>query len=254
MVYLKRTSVILFSLLSFLIFCSIDFKSEFPEETGVPNFSRFSDISEKKLRFFAYLKPIVEQENARVLAQRERLLLLDGKRKQGEGFSEQELQWVDQIATEYQVNITDYATADFWELLGQRIDMVPIDLVLVQSANESAWGTSRFAIMGNAMFGQQTFSQEYPGIVPFQRRPGARHTVERFESVRLSVRSYINNLNTHPAYLAFRMLRSIARIRGKTPDGEFLAAGLALYSERRQEYIREIRDMISINKGLMGLD
>jgi Bax protein len=152
------------------------------------------------------------------------------------------------------MNFSEYPTDEFWDLLKRRIDFVPIDLVLAQSANESAWGTSRFVIMGNALFGQQTFSQDFPGIIPYNRRPGTKHSVEKFKSVRQSVRSYINNLNTHPAYLAFRLLRSLARSRGKIPDGQFLAAGLAQYSERREDYIRDIRTMISVNRDLMGLD
>ena len=41
-----------------------------------------------------------------------------------------------------------------------RMDIIPVSLAIAQAAKETGWGTSRFAIEGNALFGQWTFSGE----------------------------------------------------------------------------------------------
>ena len=39
-----------------------------------------------------------------------------------------------------------------------RMDIIPTSIALAQAAKESGWGTSRFALEGNAIFGQWTWS------------------------------------------------------------------------------------------------
>ena len=55
---------------------------------------------------------------------------------------------------------------DISELL-LRMDMVPVSIALAQAAKESGWGTSRFALEGNAIFGQWTWDGQ--GIAPLNR-------------------------------------------------------------------------------------
>ena len=117
---------------------------------------------------------------------------------------------------------------------------------LAQAANESAWGTSRFATKGNNLFGQWCFSKGC-GLVPRGRVEGASHEVAKFSSPFRSVRAYIQNLNRHPTYQELRDIRQEDR-RGKDPlSGVDMAAGLLGYSERGQEYVDEIRAMIHYN-------
>jgi Bax protein len=124
--------------------------------------------------------------------------------------------------------------------------VIPPSLVLAQAANESAWGTSRFARRGNNLFGQWCFSQGC-GLVPRGRVEGASHEVASFSSPYRSVRSYIQNLNRHPTYQLLRDIRLKARNRDDIASGPSLAAGLLGYSERGEDYVEEIRNMIRHN-------
>ena len=83
--------------------------------------------------------------------------------------------------------------------------------------------------------------------------PGKHHEVETFATVRASVKSYLHNLNSHPKYTELRAIRARLRESGKRVTGLALAKGLRVYSERRQKYISEVRDMIQKN-GLAELD
>jgi Bax protein len=131
--------------------------------------------------------------------------------------------------------------------LKTKVNFIPAALILAQAANESAWGTSRFAREGNNFFGQWCFSKGC-GIVPNSRNSGANHEVASFDSPLGSVKSYIRNLNSHPTYALLRTLRQQSIDDGQRVSGELLAQGLIGYSERGEEYVKEIQSMIRYNK------
>ena len=236
------------------LFIAIDFKTKKPEEDSLPYFARFYDTKLSKRQFFDFMRPIIAEENDRVLKQRKQFLELYQKWTSGEGLSTSDMRVFKYFTELYFVKPEEYDADAIWELLKQRIDIVPIELALAQSANESAWGRSRFAMEGNAMFGQWTFSRKKTGMIPRKRVPDSGHTVAKSPSVRASIKSYIKNLNTHQAYVAFRVLRSTAREKGSELDGQTLAPGLINYSERRKAYVQEIQSIMKTNKPLMNLD
>jgi Bax protein len=127
------------------------------------------------------------------------------------------------------------------ELL-KRIRPVPVSLILAQSAIESAWGGSRFARDGNNIFGIWTWDADDDGLVPLRREKGKTHRVKSFKSLFASVRAYSLILNSQPAYDYFRALRRI------TDDPGMMAAGLKKYSGRRNLYVRDVQNMIRLNR------
>jgi Bax protein len=133
-----------------------------------------------------------------------------------------------------------------WHLL-QRVDVVPVSLVVAQAANESAWGKSRFAREGNNLFGIWCYT-EGCGIVPKLRKDEAKHEVRRYDSFKDSVIDYMKNINRHRAYQKLREIRAAERAAGRELSGHRLAAGLAKYSEIGDEYIKRIRAIIDGRK------
>ncbi|MFH2129250.1 MAG: glucosaminidase domain-containing protein [bacterium] len=249
-----KAGVFVIFCVAFILFSVIDYQAKITEEDMLPYFSQYNDTVVRKRQFFEFMRPIIEKENDRVLKQRKQFMALYKKRARGEDLSVWDLRVFRRFAELYQVDPAEYDNDKLWELLKRRIDIVPTELALAQSANESAWGQSRFAIRGNAMFGQWSFSRERKGLVPSRRDPEASHTVATYPTVKAAVKSYIKNLNTHPAYTDFRVLRSQAREEGAEPDGHSLAIGLINYSEKRMDYVREIQSLIETNKSLMNLD
>ena len=116
-------------------------------------------------------------------------------------------------------------------------------LALAQAAKESGWGTSRFAREGNNYFGQWCYKAGC-GIVPASRAPGRTHEVEAFDSPAESVASYMRNINTHSGYKSFREARKVQRSEADALSGVALAAELSQYSERRDAYVAELRQLI----------
>jgi uncharacterized FlgJ-related protein len=128
----------------------------------------------------------------------------------------------------------------------ERVDIVPVSLALSQAAEESGWGTSRFAAEGNALFGQWTWGGE--GIKPEQQRAAlGDHRIAAFESPLQSVMAYMHNLNTHPAYAELRAMRARLRREGQPIRGRKLAEALTKYSERGQAYVDSLHAIMSVN-------
>ena len=207
----------------------------------VPDFSEYPAGTERKTVFFNYFLPIVQQRNAEILETRGRL---QAWRTNPEEADSGELA---ELADHYGMDSFDAQSDGDWEALIRRVDVVPPSLALAQAANESAWGTSRFALEGYNYFGQWCFT-EGCGMVPRSRDSGKSHEVAEFGSPRASVHAYMDNLNRNSAYTGLRSIRASLRRQGKPITGAALAAGLGRYSERGKEYIKELRSMIAYNK------
>jgi len=221
----------------------------------LPDFSTISDIPARKQAFFEFLAPIVDAENERVLEQRQRLLALAPKVRAGETPGWLDRRWLASLAEEYEVpwnsDLSEPERLDAIAMLERRVDAVPIPLALVQAATESGWGRSRFATEGNNLFGHWCYEPGC-GLVPARRNQDAAHEVAAFDSVSDSVSRYLYNLNTHAAYAPLRAIRARLRRQGESPTAMALADGLLLYSERREEYVDEIKTVIRVNRPIIA--
>ena len=201
----------------------------------------------KKQIFFRALAPLVLRSNELILADRKRLAAL---RQAGAGaVSPDDSGWLTGLAAEYKVPLPadGQVSAAVMDELWLRVDIIPTSLALSQAAEESGWGTSRFAAQGNALFGQWTWGQL--GMKPEQQRAElGNYGLAAFETPLLSVMAYMLNLNRHPGYAEFRSLRAAARAKGHAPRGRDLAAGLASYSERGEAYVTSLRSLMTANK------
>ncbi|MFV8570486.1 glucosaminidase domain-containing protein [Marinobacter sp. SBS5] len=207
----------------------------------LPDFSVIRDTTERKAAFFSFLYPRIVLANSRILIERQYLEFLRSKPE----LSNTELKWLADHAKRLRIDEPNGSDAQF-TLLEKRLGVIPPSLILAQAANESAWGTSRFATKGNNLFGQWCFSKGC-GLVPLSRAAGASHEVAKFASPYGSIRSYIQNLNRHPSYQRVREVRLRAQDNNEALSGVAMAAGLLDYSERGEDYVKEIRAMIHYN-------
>lgn len=217
----------------------------------VPNFAEIEDITEKKKQFFSYLLPEIRRQNTIVLREREIVLSLSNQFAQSPTLSVRHRQVLDKLAIKYQLEDEESTPALLKELV-KRVDIIPPALILVQAANESAWGTSRFAQNGYNFFGLWCFKKGC-GFVPTLRGDDEAHEVAKFRNMSHAVMTYIRNLNRHYAYAELRDVRAKLRARNRPITAEALAQGLHSYSIRGQDYIDEILSMIRVNRKYMNL-
>ncbi len=212
---------------------------------ALPNFAAIDNVSEKKQAFFDYMLPMIRTANDKVRAKRADLLTIDAKLHSGKKLAESESALVMQLAARYRLKQDSDMSALVHALL-VRVDVVPASLVLAQAANESGWGTSRFARQGNNLFGVWCFSRGC-GVTPLDREQGLSHEVARYETVQQSVEAYIHTINTNWAYTELRDMRATSRETEGAFSGHALAEGLVRYSARGEDYVREIQAMIRYN-------
>jgi uncharacterized FlgJ-related protein len=207
----------------------------------------------KKRIFFRILAPLVLRANELILADRERLEELKKTVAAGRPLDQEGRAWLGELATRYRL-IADPKALPELDSLGDPIDellilvdSVPLSLVLAQGAEESGWGTSRFAAQGNALFGQWTWSGE--GIKPQEQRENlGDYRIAAFETPLDAIKAYLLNLNSHRAYAELRARRAALRSSGKKVSGFELAKTLTSYSERGQEYVESLHALMRVNK------
>ena len=234
--------VVLISLLMTVTFVIVALFSK--ASNPIPDFTVYDNVKDKKLAFFEYMLPLVKEQNSLIKDQRERLLEL--RHLSVSEFSRAQEDLVTKLIKEYRIKSDQLSKDDINQLL-LRVDEVPASLALAQAAMESAWGTSRFAVQANNLFGQWCYTKGC-GLVPLRRDAGSSHEVEKFLSVSDAVSSYMRNINSHRAYAALRKDRAQLRASGNAVTGYKLAEGLVDYSELREAYVKEIQAVIRINK------
>lgn len=212
----------------------------------LPNFAEIRDIPTKKKAFFAFIRPAIDAKNKQLEEERTRLEYWHEQISLGIGVTEAEQVLLQDLIKAYRISEDASNLQQINDLL-ERVDIIPTSLVLVQAANESAWGTSRFARIGLNFFGIWCYRQGC-GMVPGGRNTGARHEVAAFQSVDAAVSGYFNNINKHNAYHVFRIIRAELRAQDQPLYPEILATGLLPYSERGSQYVLDITDMLRHNQ------
>ena len=193
------------------------------------------DTKTKRELFIKIVLPLILNENEKIIEDRKKLFKILGKNFNTVG----ERVWLKRRFREYKIADQDLAK------LKMRMDIIPVSIAIAQAANESGWGTSRFALEGNALFGQWTWSKK--GISPKNKDPDQSHKILQFQILKASVRAYKNNLNTHNAYQEFREARAKIRQEGKEIDGLDLTKYLKNYAAIGEKYVAIIENIININ-------
>ena len=202
----------------------------------LPNEIKNIESSKKRKQLFIQIVlPLILEENERIKLDRKRLFVILNKNNN----TESERKWLKNKFKQYGVVNRDLAT------LKTRLDEIPVSLAIAQAAKETGWGTSRFALEGNALFGQWTWNDD--GIKPAGADDKAKHKIMRFNILQASVRAYQRNLNTHSSYKEFREARAIQRDNESKLNSLELVNYLDKYAETGKEYTKILKIIIQQN-------
>ena len=213
-------------------------------------------VAQKKEIFYRFLLPLIVHANDMVVDRRARWVqaraeLQAGKEIRTETLNElREAAMLLRIRNEDEAATLSNSAEDLLPVIDEalyKLDVIPPGLALGQAAYESGYGTSRFAVEGNALFGQWTYGGK--GLVPAQQRKIlGDHRIASYDWPFDSVRGYFLNLSSHPAYEDFRRLRAELKKAGKPLSSLALADGLIRYSERGQKYVDTLKGIIRTNE------
>ena len=196
---------------------------------------QIESTKKRKEFFIRIVLPLILEENYLIRLDRKRLFVILNKNNN----TESEKKWLKSKFKQYGVVNRDFTT------LKIRMDEIPVSLAIAQAAKETGWGTSRFALEGNALFGQWTWSGE--GIKPASADGDTTHKIMKFKILRASVRAYQRNLNTHSSYKEFREARAIQRDNDGKLNSLELVKYLDKYAETGKEYIVVLKKIIEQN-------
>jgi Bax protein len=205
--------------------------------TLLPDEIKMIENTKKRKDFFIQIiLPLIIQENNNIKLDRKTLFNIINKSNN----TPTEIKWLEKKYKQYGVKSKDLST------LKIRMDEIPTSLAIAQAAKETGWGTSRFALEGNALFGQWTWSGE--GLKPKDAEKGEGHKVMKFNVLQASVRAYQRNLNTHSTYKEFRKARAELRDLNKPLDSMELSKYLNKYAETGKQYVEVLQKIITQNK------
>ena len=196
---------------------------------------KIKSTQKKKDTFIKIVMPLIIDENSKILDNRKKLFKILGKQNNSRG----EKVWLKRRFEDYEIKNEDVTE------LKVRMDIIPVSIAIAQAAKESGWGTSRFALEGNAMFGQWTYGKD--GIAPLEREKNKGHKILKFPMLRSSVQAYKNNLNTHSGYKEFRKKRADLRRKNQNISGLELVNYLHNYAATGKEYTDILKKIINQN-------
>ncbi len=196
---------------------------------------KIENVKKRKDLFIQIILPLIIEENSNIRLDRKKLFSILNKSRN----TKAEKNWLNLKFKQYGVMNKDLST------LKVRMDEIPVSLAIAQAAKETGWGTSRFALEGNALFGQWTWSGD--GLKPSGADNDSKHKVMRFKVLQASVKAYQRNLNTHSSYKEFRSTRAELRDRGKKLNSMILSEHLDKYAETGKQYVNVIQKIIRQN-------
>ena len=196
---------------------------------------KIKSTNKRKDTFIKIVMPLILIENEKIIEDRNKLFKILGKQSNSMG----EKVWLKRRFKDYDIKGEDISE------LKLRLDIIPTSIAIAQAAKESGWGTSRFALEGNAMYGQWTWGGD--GIEPSQKDKKKEHKILKFPKLQSSVSAYMKNLNTHRGYSEFRKERSKIREKNKTVEGIDLVAYLYNYAQTGSEYVKILKQIIQQN-------
>lgn len=219
-----RYVFILIFLSSTLSFCATNTSSKVYTVQEIP---KKMSVKTKKKRFYYLVVPAVEKVHKE--------LMQEYMRTYKDIVKKENLKKIKELKSLYKVD------SDI-ELLFA-IKPHPKSITLAQAAIESGWGTSRFFVEANNIFGMWSSSENESRIAAGQQRDGNQTIwLRKFDSIEDSVRSYYRLMAKGRAYKEFR------RARYTRSDVYEVVKKLDKYSELGEVYTQELSKVIKHNK------
>ncbi|HRW99309.1 MAG TPA: glucosaminidase domain-containing protein [Cyclobacteriaceae bacterium] len=189
----------------------------------------YQPVPKAKKLFISAILPSVLIAKYHLAEQRLKLHQLKDKNK-----------WSDSDSLFYHDLKMRYKATDLENLL-LRMATVPNSIVLAQAVVESGWGQSRFFKEGNNIFGMWSYNDNEPRIPAKFKRDDKRIHLRVYKNFSESIDDYFKTLGTARAY------RELRHALKETNDPYQLLPHLRFYSERRNDYVVQLKKIIDQN-------
>lgn len=193
----------------------------------------FATTKERKKQFINQVLPAILITKYNLDHQSKKVQRIVNKIETKEELNAKEQAYVDSLMVKFRAKTP--------ENLLVRLQSHPTSLVLAQAAVESGWGSSRFALEGNNLFGIWTTKNDPNVIKSLYDREETSIFVKKYTNIAESIDHYFLTIGRHRAYQQFRDKRHAG------VDVFELIDELDKYSEKGEEYTHLLKKMIEWN-------
>ena len=185
-------------------------------------------------RFIEIMLPAILIYQHQLNVKKEHVNILQNK-------SRYSLEWTHEDSLFINSSFNTYKTKNMNELL-KRMTHPPASVALAQAALESGWGSSRFFKEANNVFGIWSFDSSENRIMAYESRNGKPIYLKKYNNLLGSVEDYHILLASSNTYANFRNC-----IHRENNVFELIWY-LRRYSEKRDEYVIMLRNVIVANE------
>ncbi len=207
------------------------------------------NIPDGHKEFLARFLPEIHLANNEILKERNHILDMKESLDKQDKLTESQLAELNTYIQIYRINGFESNTIPSDTMLNNaimkllhRVDIIPVRLVMAQAIIESGWGSSSFAQEGNNYFGVHCYTDGC-GVRP-EGKDSANFYVKTYPSEMAGIQDYLWILNTGFAYRGLRDTRAHLRAKDKPINPIALAQGLSRYSEKGEEYVKMVSNII----------
>ncbi len=213
------------------------------------NREKFDEV--RPALFFEMMLPVVLRANETLAVEREQVLRLKREFDDAGDLTEQSMRELDEWVKRYDVKDSDDLETLFTALL-ERVDGVTPTLLLAMAAQDSGFGTSRYAREHNAVFNQRDWDGN--GVDPDEeQKEGPQYKIKTFDSLYDAVISQIYYINTNGYLKNYRAARDRYRRTNSPMRGYSVANLLINFPYKPFKYPDIIKHLIR-QYGLTPLD
>lgn len=192
--------------------------------------------------FYEMMLPVILKANETLAAERERLMRLKREFDDTGDLSAQSMEELREWIKRYDVKPSDDLDTLFNALI-PRVDGVTPTLLLTMAAQDSGFGTSRYAREYNAVFHQRDWNGN--GAVPDEvQKEGPQYRIKVFNSLYDAVISQIHYLNTNGYFENYRIARAKYRRSNNPMRGYSIAHLLINFPYKSFKYPDIIKHLI----------
>ncbi|WP_457625973.1 glucosaminidase domain-containing protein [Persephonella sp.] len=185
----------------------------------------------KKRKFVDMVLPSILIVNFEIKQYRKFVMYIKKKLEEGKEILPEEEDLIGKLLEKYK--------ADGLNELLTKLNVNPVSLVLAQAAIESGWGSSRFFVQANNLFGVWTFNKKRASKI---KAKNADVYLKAYSNILESIKDYYDSINLGWAYRRFRLVRL------QTDNPFLLTNHLEKYSILRQVYVQRLKSIIKANR------
>jgi len=185
----------------------------------------------KKRKFVDMVLPSILIVNFEIQQYRKFVMYIKKKLEEGKEILPEEEDLIGKLLEKYK--------ADGLNELLTKLNVNPVSLVLAQAAIESGWGSSRFFVQANNLFGVWTFNKKRASKI---KAKNADVYLKAYSNILESIKDYYDSINLGWAYRRFRLVRL------QTDNPFLLTNHLEKYSILRQVYVQRLKSIIKANR------